>query len=354
MRVLLIERAMDGHRKLYLECLANFFDEEVYVYAPENVGVDLQHFFELLQNPKRMTIVQYWQWILSIQRIVRDHRIDVVHFLDGDSIMRFFGIGFSCIGAKKLVITYHHFFAGFLRRISYRGMNRVKSTITVVHTDNIKRELIQAGVKNVSVCQYPAFDFESIAKRDPVKCKERYLLAQDTPVIGIIGGMCRYKNIIPFLNVMKDCKEPFQLLICGSASDISEEELRNATASYSEKVTLIIRRLTDDEYKDAIVASDIIFCIYGYEFDGASGPLTDGVCAKKMILSCNHGSLGEIVLQNNLGITATCDDEKEIIGATEKALKQVGEFVYCESANKYRAQNNPACFFENYLQVYLK
>ena len=171
-------------------------------------------------------------------------------------------------------------------------------------------------------------------------------------MIGIIGGMCRYKNIIPFLNVMKDCKEPFQLLICGSASDISEEELRNATASYSEKVTLIIRRLTDDEYKDAIVASDIIFCIYGYEFDGASGPLTDGVCAQKLILACDHGSLGQIVRKNNLGHTAECYDDNQIYYQTELILKKGNGFVYDEVASKYRESLKPFTFLSAYRDIY--
>ena len=117
---------------------------------------------------------------------------------------------------------------------------------------------------------------------------------------------------------------------------------------------MVIRQLSENEYEQAIAASDIIYSLYGHEFDRASGPLTDGVCAKKMILSCKHGSLGEIVSENLLGLTAECDDREEVIKQTELALCRAKNFRYGEAANRYRIQIQPEYFMSTYRNVYCK
>ena len=353
-KILLCERNLAGHRKQYLSWLASISDVEIFVCASENIGMDADHFVPLKPDEIGKNFRAYCLWVKKLRRIVQENNIDVVHILDGDSIMRYFGLGFSGFGAKRIIITYHHFFEGFARKISYRMMNRSKKTVSVVHTENVKEQLQKKGVKHITVCQYPAFDIESLSRRDPAVCRRRFELPQGVPVIGIIGGMSRYKNIVPFLHAMQACNQPFRILICGAADDVNEEEIKAASIAYAEKVTTIIRHLSEEEYKDAIVASDIIYCIYGHEFNGASGPLTDGVCAQKMILACSHGSLGEIVTQNELGLVAECDNPEEVLHQTTTALLTVRaqKFFYNEKALLYRTSLDPACFQERYGEIY--
>ena len=351
-RVLLCERSLSGHRKQYLSWLASISGVEIFVCAPENIGVDAAHFVLLQPDEIGKNLRAYYLWVRKLRSIVRKFNIDVVHILDGDSIMRYFGWGFSGFGAERIIITYHHFFEGFARKISYRMMNWSKGALSVVHTENVKEELAKAGVKRVAVCQYPAFDFESLAQRNPIECRRYFDLPQEVPVIGIVGGMSRYKNIIPFLQAMKGCKQPFHILICGAANDITEEEIRTASATYAQNVTTIVRHLSEEEYKNAIVASDIIYCIYGHEFNGASGPLTDGVCAEKMILACRHGSLGRIVECKHLGYIAECDNPEEIVSETENALRSAQEFRYNEEALAYRNELRPKHFCVKYKELY--
>ena len=351
-KVLLCERDLSGHRKQYMRWLASIPDVEIFVFAPENVGVDDSHFISLQSDRTKKNLRAYSLWGTQLRQIVMENKIDVVHILDGDSIMRYFGWGFLGFRAERIIITYHHFFEGFARKISYRMMNWAKGTISVVHTENVKEQLRKTGVKQITVCQYPAFEFESLATRDPEACKRFFHLPSDVPVIGIVGGMSGYKNIIPFLNAMNACKQPFHILICGAENDITEKEIRAATEAYSESVTTVIRQLSDDEYKNAIVASDIIYCIYGHEFNGASGPLTDGVCAGKMILACRHGSLGEIVSYNHLGYVAECDNAEEVTVNTENALCTAKEFQYDPKALSYRSGLQPKQFCNNYKMLY--
>lgn len=352
MKVLLSERTLDGHRKTYMEWLAQIHEMEFYVLAPVNPGIDVEHFIEIERAGSLKSPKAYFKWIRQMRESVRRYQIDTVHILDGDSIMRWFGIGLGSIRAKRLVITYHHFFPGILRKLSYRMMCRGMSRLCVAHTVSVEQALRQYGVKRVELCEYPSFHFERIAKLDSIICKANWELPAKIPTIGIIGGMCTYKNIVPFLEMMQACASDFHLLICGDSGGISESEIRMATAPYSSRTTIKIRRLSEKEYEDAIGASDIIFCVYGHDFDGASGPLTDGVCAKKMILSCRHGSLGAIVTNYSLGLTAESSDREDMLRQTEKALSMVREFTYNDAALRYRERLRPFRFQETYENIY--
>lgn len=352
MKVLLSERNFKGHRKTYMEWLAKIQDINFYVLAPENFGIKSDYFFKYEHTKETNSLNDYLKWIHQMDKIVKENKIDVLHILDGDSIMRWFGYGLGSIKVKKIIITYHHFFPGKVRKLSYRLMCHNKKRLCVVHTASVERSLKKCGIKNVVCNEYPAFNFKSIEMRNPIHCKEKYNVPIDVPTIGIIGGLDTYKNIIPFLNMMKKIKRKFHILICGKEKGITKEQIETAVKSYSEKVTLHIGFLSNQEYEEAIVASDMIFCIYGHEFDGASGPLTDGVCAGKFILACKHGSLGEIVAQNFLGITAECDDENDMLIKTELALSWVKDFKYGTQAQAYREGLDPHMFQENYKKKY--
>lgn len=72
--------------------------------------------------------------------------------------------------------------------------------------------------------------------------------------------------------------------------------------------------MTDEEFEMAIQAVDAIVLPYRKTFNGASGPLGEGVAKGKMIIAANHGSLGDIVEKNHLGYTF----ESENIEALKK------------------------------------
>ena len=93
MKVLLSERTLDGHRKTYMEWLAQIRGIEFYVLAPENPGIDGVRFTEMRQAGGLKSLKAYLKWVRQMREIVRRNQVDVVHILDGDSIMRWFGIG---------------------------------------------------------------------------------------------------------------------------------------------------------------------------------------------------------------------------------------------------------------------
>lgn len=352
MKILLCERDFDGHREKYFKCLSSITDEEFYGYAPGSAGMDKNHYFHYSIPANIRSLKEYFSWIRQINKIILTEGIDIVHILDGDSIMRFFGIGFSKFRKTKIVITYHHFYKGFFRKISYKSMLSGRNKIGIVHTQRVRDIFYREGIFNIKVCEYPAFDFERMANRDIVNAKKYWDIPLNIPTIGIIGGLNSYKNITQFLNVLKECTESFHLLICGKLIDIPLLELEACISSYSDKVSIKAELLSEDEYELGIAASDIIFCIYGHSFDGASGPLTDGVCAGKIILSCEHGSLGDIVRSNHLGFTAESDNPEDILLKVSKALKITKSDYYDNIAYDYRRRLTPDCFQQRYREIY--
>lgn len=352
MKVLLCERNLNGHRKVYLQWLSQIDGPDFYSYAPENVGFAQDRYFACSGQPDLRSYAGYISWVRQIKRIVLQNDIDVVHILDGDSLMRYFGYGLHMPGGRRVVITYHNFYPGLPRRISYRLMNAGSRSRCVVHTDTLLRQMQSAGIKNVSHCEYPAFAFDTMSGMDSAECKKAFDLRPDVPVIGIVGGLNRYKNIIPFLHILRDCQKDFQLLIGGKPSEVTEQEILEASAPYREKMHLMLRLLSDEEYRTAIAASDIIYSLYRSDFQGASGPLTDGVCCRKMILSSDHGSLGAITSGNELGFTADVTDRKDILEKTEAALAAAVEFRYSPKAEAYRDSIRPASFMATYKRIY--
>ena len=351
MRVLLCERNFAGHRKAYMNCLSEIKSIVFYYYAPTNINFPTERFYKYnIKNNK--SLMSYLVWIRSIRKIVKDNNIDVVHILDGDSILRFFGLGLNSLGSKKQIITYHHFFNTPTKRIAYSFISRSDLVKCVVHTEEIKRKMNMINISNVFVCNYPSFDYYSISNLNPIECKDEYGVNINIPTIGIIGGMNSYKNILDFLNILEECEENFQLLICGKPSDITEAEINKAIKPYKNKVFKKIKVLTDSEYQKAIVASDIIYSMYSIEFDGASGPMIDGVCARKIILASDHGSLGFVVKEKCLGYVADVRNKQSVLENTKFAIIHAFNYQYNTTAEKYREEIRPEVFQETYEKIY--
>lgn len=351
MKVLICEKSFKGHRKNYFEYLSSIDGIEIFGYGPENIGLDKGHFFKYDGKNNKYNIVLYLKWIGNIRKIVKEYNIELVHILDADTIMYFCGIGFSTIPAK-ILLTYHHFYDVYYKKMTYHFM--LRRAWGVVHTDRIKEEFEEIGINKIYVCNYPAFCYDILQKYNVASEKRRWNIDLSIPTIGIIGALNDYKNINEFLSIIRGSEKQFQVFIFGGICQIDEKELRHNISMLADKAVTYIKRPNDEEYLSAIVASDIIFCIYNKSFDGASGPLTDGVCTNKMILSCNHGSLGKIVSEHHLGYCADSENRLDILNKTEMAVEHLSSFSYDDTANAYKERLMPYHFRETYRHIYLE
>ena len=351
-KILLYERSVDGHRKKYIENLLLINGFEFFLCAPEQIGVDSLHYLRIKDSVNSKSICFYCSEIAKLAEFVKTNDIQCVHFLDGDSIMRFFGIGFSLFKKRQIIITFHNYYEGKLRKLSYKRMISSNNRKLVVHSDYIKKRMAEIGLVDVSVCEYPAFDFEKFQRISVQKAKAYWKIPEDIPIIGIVGGIASYKGILQFLEVMNGCRVPFHILMCGMPYDITEEELLNACKNYKNKVTLHLEYLNEYQYQLAIAASDIIYCIYMNDFLGASGPAIDGVCMRKMIICNEFGSVGDMTRNNDLGYLIHTKNYSDMLMDIVKAINSYPTFNYGDRANKYRNTLNPEYFRNKYSQIY--
>lgn len=353
-KVLLCDWSLDGHRKAYMKELAKIETVEIFCCAPENIGVKEDHFFACEHVVRVKDFKLYRIWINEIAKIVDSYSIDIVHFLDGDSIRRFFGSYFTRIHAR-LFITYHHYFSGIACALAYKLMLRTNTTICITHTENMKVDFVYdhcVSQDRVKIIRYPSFDYSDISSLERDQCRKYFGITDNAPVIGIIGGICSYKNILRFLATMQKCNAPYRLLICGRCSDISEKQVYDLILPYKEKVSLILRLLSKKEYQMAIKACDIIYSIYNSDFDGASGPLTDAISIGKLVISTQKGSLGQIVEENHLGYTCNPDDNYSILECANKALLEIKSFSYDQVAMNYQKSLSIERFQQSYSHLY--
>jgi len=339
MRVLFVEDALDGHHVPYLHGLTSCDKYESVVISPEyNERIHSQQIiYSELKFPTK-SVRAYWKWICFIAEETRRNKYDIVHFLDGDTIMRFFGLGFFLIRAPKIVITYHGFYHGFLRALSYRMMcvNRT----AVVHTNTIQERLYRLGVKSVKKVEYPSFSY----------IKESKPILNDVPTLGALGATRWDKGLDILLQALEKVQKPYRLIIAGQALDITKEDIEKAKVKLSGKIQYNLEYLSEDEFTNYLNMIDIFVIPYRRIFDGASGPLVEGVARGKMIIGSDHGSIGQVIRDNHVGKTFESENVNELAMLITQALEK--KFVYDEVAQRYQQLLSVEGFQNSYYVIY--
>lgn len=262
-------------------------------------------------------------------------------FLDGDTIMRYFGLGISELAPSKIVITFHHFFQGKLREVSIKCMLK-HAAVGVFHTEQIADKVKIFGCRNVKCVPYPCFLKTSMQKS---------IGYQNTPPVLLALGGTRYeKGLDILLQALKSVKLSFRLMIAGGVTDFGGEYIEKAVQNYRSCVEWDLRVLTEEEVLAYLQRADIIVLPYRKLFDGASGPMCEGVYLGKAILGPNHGSLGELIRKHHVGYTFESENIEDLCRCLDVAL--CSPFVYDETAMEYQKSLQPEIFINSYAEIY--
>lgn len=339
MKILYIDTSILGHHQAYIQALAENTNYESIVLIPQKIpGICCKQFIFETINFKSKSFSDYTDCIGKIEQIASEENVNIIHFLDGDTIMRHFGLGFKKLSKKyRIVITFHHFFEGFTRRISYKCM--CMSGTAVVHTDVIEKSLCNYGIKDICHIEYP--NFSIIKPRTELN---------DVTTIGMFGSTRKDKGLDILLEALKKVKAPFRLIIAGNERDFFEPEIKKMIDGISDKVTLDLRYLSQTELEQYWDKTDLVVLPYRYTFDGASGQLVDGVSRGLPIIGSSHGSLGKIISDNHLGLTFKTEDSDDLAKKIESIIRN--GFSYDETAKKYQDFLNPERFKKEYLALY--
>ncbi len=349
MKILYIDTSLDGHHLGYLSALIRGKEENSVLIAPELVA-DLgckQYVFKNKETRSR-NFNKFYHFINEIYKIAYAENPDIIHFLTGDIFYRFFGWGLFKFRKYKTIVTLHWIRTVFLEKLSTKLICR-QITSVVVHSEYMKEYLQQQEILNVTNIEYP--NFNNI-KVDVKQVRNDLGLNDNVPVIACIGNTRFDKGLDILLKALKVVKEPFKLLIAGKSEAFDEKFILKETSSYKDKLILHLHYLTDREFAEVIAASDIIALPYRKKFNGASGPLVEGVYLGKCIIGPNHGNLGKTIRDNHLGYVFETESIVSLKNTMEKALRS--RFYTDKVYETYRGQLNVATFKKNHEILYRK
>lgn len=348
MRILLVDNTSSGHHRQYRDALRSLENESdeysFFVVSPEDKDslVSFAPNYDSLKKNQQNKVLMN-----AAIKGIDDCKPDVIHFLYGDNMYRSFGVDLPKAHKKaRTIATFHNLRYSRLHELSMRRIFR-HIDMGVVHTSYLKKQLHDMRIQNVVSIEYPSFMPANATK---IEARQRCGIKGRYPVIACIGGIRFDKGLDLMLKACALTNDKFELLIAGKPIDFSRECIEDNISTLSQECVLRLGQLTDQEYTDAILSADIICCPYRRIFDGASGPMTDGVGQKKTIIASDHGSLSDIVKSNHLGLVFETENSKDLARALNEASSV--PFIYDDYAEKYSEKLSVSHFKNRHRKLY--
>lgn len=350
MKILFIDIAIDGHHLDYLKSLQEYNIENYssVVVLPKKVKELSNPQYIFPQKCLLKKASGYLRFLMFISKIMKIEKPDVIHFLYGDFFYRYFGIGLFLFNEAKTIMTFHHVRRSKLHDISLKIIFSNIST-GIVHTRKLVNDLSNIGIRNCMHIEYP--NFNPIREKDKREISVRMNLPLNKPILLALGGTRNDKGLDILLESLEKVKCEFHLLISGKEEKFKEDYIREKIKTYKDKVTLQLKYLSIEEYNDSLLVSDIIVLPYKRIFDGASGPLTDAVWLRKMIIGPSHGSLGELIQTQELGKTFESESFNDLARVIEESLINLDSWEF--KADSYRKSLRLENFTKSYFDLFL-
>ena len=346
-KIIFVDIATDGHHLTYVKSLVdNCGENEPVMIMPEKVDGMACRQYEYKTRGFQKNIFFFLRWIYEIYSIVKSENPDIVHFLYGDMFYRFFGLGLCKFRKYKTVATFHLLREGTVYNLSMKMISS-KVDSCVVHSEYIKNSLVEAGIDNVVHIEYPVFNSVRLEKK---KAREYFGLPEEAVVLGCIGGTRYDKGLDVLLEALNFVEEPYYLLIAGQEEYFKEDFIKEKSKGYKEQVKYVLKFLTDEELTNAMNAIDVVVLPYRRWFNGASGPLGEGVSLGKCVIGPNHGNLCDTITKNHLGFTFETENTEMLAKTIKNYLN--GEFLQDDIYKKYQASLRVSDFILNYKSLY--
>jgi len=347
MRIMFVDVEEKGHHAIYLKSLTGYFKGNCLAIVPkENRELKCEQIVINDIDLKSKKITEYLKLVIAIRRISKERNIDAIHFLYGDIIYRFGGLGFKII-KKPIIVTFHLIREGYLYKARMRSiMKRINFGVT--HAIELKEELKKYNISNVKYIDYPNFNENLYFHTN--YARRKLGIQQDSKVIAALGGTRENKGLDILLEALKKVHGPFLLLIAGELQYFKSEFIDQETCSYKNSVMIIPRYLTDEEMSLCVASSDIIVLPYKKSFNGASGPLIEAVWNRKLVVGTDHGNIGRTINENRLGFTFESENSFELAKTLQETLEL--EYSWNETAEHYRRRLTVDKFCSSYKLIY--
>jgi len=313
------------------------------VELPEDIS---QYVFN--EDIEKRNYIGYYRFLKYVKAIADIEKVDTIHFLSFDPLVKYFGFFLKKISNYNIICTFHHFRYSTLRNYSRRIIFS-KINMGVVHTASLLENAQKDGILNCEHIEYPVFkDYSKINCKD---AKEAWNLTHiSDKILLAIGGTRFNKGVDLLISALKTINSPFKLVIAGKEDYFKKDYIESETATYKDDVILYLDYLSDEQVQSVMCCADIIVLPYRKEFDGASGPLGEGVLLGKCIVGPNHGSLGSIIESNHLGYTFETENVDSLTEVLDKAINN--DFKPDSYYKSYMNELRVSTFCNKYLELY--
>lgn len=349
MKVAFIDTALDGHHLSYMQSLVECVEESIVIVPQKTDSIVCRQYEVDCSFHMSKKFGEYMKWIREISDILGKEKPDIIHFLYGDALFRFFGIGlggFNKIG--NTITIFHHVRRSKSRDISNRKIAQ-KMDRVVVHTDSLMGTLEEIGISNGVHIEYPQFSNTKLIEQNKA-LKSLGIDKYEGKILLALGGTREDKGIDLLLEALNGIDEPFHLLIAGKEGFFTKEFIEEHSRTYADKVTMKLKFLDDEEFSLCLNAADIVVLPYRKIFDGASGPLGEGVAVGKMIIGPSHGSIGDLIRTYHLGLTFESENVDSLRESIQTALRT--DWLRDDEYLKYQEILSTGRFQREYRELY--
>lgn len=350
MKVLMIDTALDGHHIAYLKEIVHGCKNDFTLVLPEKTD-EFKNLKVITYSPVDLgnkRYLSYINWMRELVKIAKKEKPDIVHFLVGDVYYKYFGSGLEMFRDFRTVMTIHWIRKGYLKRLSLKRFCR-QVDFVVVHSSYLLKEVQREGIENSYLIQYPQFKKPNLITKN--EARDYWKINAKVPVILSLGNTREDKGLDVLIKALNKVNHPFHLLVAGKPEKFDASYINAHTQKYASQVTMCLRYLTDKEVELAIMAADIIALPYKASFNGASGPLGEGVSYGKCIIGSDHGNLGDTIHENHLGYTFETENADSLAEVLNEALGQ--KFILDDKYMAYKESLAPELFVKRYDNLYL-
>ncbi|MGL4865374.1 MAG: glycosyltransferase [Cetobacterium sp.] len=334
----LCENSKAGHHDIYLKTLLKIKNTE-------------EIFLDKVLESKKKKIIVYFKSRKEIINYFIAQKTDL-HLLYIDNLYLYPLL--KKIAKKiKILGTLHFVPENRLKQLLLKNFSK-RISLIVVHSDVLKQKLLKIGIENVEVVHYPSFyDYSSTKSKEELK---KQMKLEKKIILTALGGTRSDKGLDILLEAFKylnsELKEKIVLNIAGK-----EEAFKKDFIAQKSKENKINTRekygfLTDEEFMENVLLTDIMVLPYRKKFGGNSGPMTEAIVNKIPCITPKGLNIGDLTEKYDLGLTFECENPKSLAETIEKIIlnKEKNEFFTSDYHKKLTVEN----FLRSYEDIYSK
>jgi glycosyltransferase involved in cell wall biosynthesis len=335
MRVFIADNQMSGHHKTYIDILKK---NEFVVDISININ---------FENSKKR-IIRYiydrWKYLYDVKKNIDNQKntdFKILHFLYFDNLY-VIPIGFilKTIPAYK-VVTLHHVpinkFKKLMLKISCRFIDKI-----VVHSEILKNELNKINIKKVHVIEYPSYyNYKELKDRNIYRKKND--INNKQIVVSALGGTRYDKGLDILLEAVSmldgEMRSRIVINIAGKEEYFKRDYINKISSEKNLKIRILFGYLSDLEFMENVILSDIVVLPYRRTFYGNSGPMTEAIKNKIPVIASDNDNFKFYIDKYNAGEIFNAESHKDLACILQKTIYNIKEDIYYVEHSKKELNN---------------